>query len=284
MKVLIAGATGSVGRELIPQLLERGVDVRAVTRNRTGAHLPVDIEVVEADSSEPATLHRPLNGVDALFVTPRSVGDAMGELLALARECNAQKVVLVSAITVEYGGGDRSFIEHFRTAESAVKMSGLDWTILRCSDFDANARMWSPQIHSSNIVRGAFGDVATACIHERDIAAVAALALTTNDHAGAAYALTGPERISQIDKVRAIGNAVERELEWEELPAEDVRDAMIAAGLPEEIPARLLGYLGSMRNREAPLTDTVSLLLDREPRSFAQWARDHAMEFGGVVC
>ncbi len=283
MKVWISGATGNVGKGLVAQLLAAGASVRAVTRDRAHAHLPDDVEIVDGDPSQPTNLRRSFGGVDAMFVTPRSTGSALSKLMSIAYDSGVRRVVLISAITVEFGGGDSRFIEGFRAAEYAAKTSGLDWTILRCADFDANARIWIPQIRSSDIVRGAYGDAATACIHERDIAAVAARVLTGGRHSRETYALTGPASVSQSEKVRAIGEAVGRNVQWEEMPAEDVRAAMIAVGTPAEIPERMLGYLSSVNGKDAPLTTTVRDLLGRDALSFGQWATDHAAEFENAV-
>jgi uncharacterized protein YbjT (DUF2867 family) len=279
MNVLVLGATGRVGRELVPQLLDRHAHVSAVTRHPGSANLPAQTTVVQGDPSSPQSFADALSGIDALFLTPRAVGAAIDSLLRLARDCGVRRVVFISALTVEYGGGDPKFSDQFRAAEDIVKASRLDWTILRCADFDANSGIWIPQIRSSNVVRGAYGEAATASLHERDIAAVAAASLTQDGHARATYGLTGPERVSQTEKVRLIGEAIGKNLVWEEIPAEDVRDAMIAAGVPQEVPERILGYLGSISGKAAPCNQTVQQLLGRDALSFAQWAREHSAEF-----
>jgi uncharacterized protein YbjT (DUF2867 family) len=279
MKVLVTGATGIVGRSLVGQLLERDAEVRAVTRDAARAKLPAQAEVVEGNPSVPLTLDGAFHDVDALFITTRSTGSSLRELLTRAAHGAVRRVLLISALTVEFGGGESRFSDEYRLAEDEVKACGLAWTILRCADFDSNVRIWNSQIRSSNVVRGAYGEAATACIHERDIAEVAATALCSDQGYDGTYALTGPERISQIDKVHAIGNALGRDLQWEEVPAERVREAMIAAGAPEEVPARMLGYLKSVTGDEAPVTDTVRKLLKRDARSFAEWAREHFAEF-----
>ena len=139
-------------------------------------------------------------------------------------------------MTVQYPAGEARFAGDFKAAEDVVKACGLDWTLLRCADFDANALAWVPQIRKGGVVRGAYGDAATSSIHERDIAAVAASALASPAHAGHAYVLTGPQSLTQRDKVRLIGEAVGRELSFQEISPQQVRHAMITQGLPEEIP------------------------------------------------
>jgi uncharacterized protein YbjT (DUF2867 family) len=277
--ILVTGATGIVGREVVNLLLEEGARVAAVTRNPATAALPRGVDVVGGDPSRPRTLTSALRGVEAVFLVPRAVGEATAELLSLAAQEGVERVVLVSALTVEYGGGERRFAEGFKAVEEAVKASGLPWTLLRCADFDANARVWAPQIWSSGVVRGAYGDAATSPIHERDIAAVGVRALENSVHAGRSYVLTGPQSLTQRDKVRLIGEAIGKEVSWEEISAQQARQAMIAQGLPEEVAARMLGYLADRVSQPGPSSDTVERLLGRPALTFAEWAAGHAAIF-----
>src|SRR5205807_9606897 len=102
----------------------------------------------------------------------------------------------------------------FRAVEDAARASGLQWTILRSSDYASNSLAWAPQIRSTGVVYGAYGDGATSTIHERDVAAVSALALMDAAHAGHTYVLTGPQSLAQRDRVRLIGEAIGKEVRW----------------------------------------------------------------------
>ncbi len=277
--ILVTGATGNVGREVVNLLLDGGEKVAAVTRNPATAALPGGAHVVGGDPSRPKTLTSVLSGVKAVFLVPRAVGDATAEFLSLAAERGVERVVLVSALTVEYAHGERRFIDAFKTAEDAVKASGLQWTFLRCADFAANTRVWVPQIRSTGIVRGAYGDAATSPIHERDIAAVGVRALVNSAHAGHSYLLTGPQSLTQRDLVRLIGEAIGKELSWEEISPQQVRQAMIAQGLPEEIPNRMLGHLADCVRHPQPLSGAVEEMLGRPALTFAEWAADQAADF-----
>jgi uncharacterized protein YbjT (DUF2867 family) len=104
----------------------------------------VGVHLVAGDPSRPQTLIPILDGIKAVFISPRALGDASAgpataELLALARERGAQRVTLLSAVTVEYGGGHERFADTFKAVEDAAKASSLPWTILRCTDFAANS-------------------------------------------------------------------------------------------------------------------------------------------------
>lgn len=276
--ILVTGATGNVGRHAVGLLLDNGSKVAAVTRNPSIANLPAEAHLVVADPSTPQTLATALDGVDAILLSPRAVGNASTELLSLAAEHGVRQVVVLSATTVERPAGHERFAAHFKAVEDAAKASGLQWTFLRCADFAANALGWAPQIRSTGIVRGAYGDAATSPIHERDIAAVAVKALT-DDHAGRSYLLTGPQSLTQRDKVRLIGQAIGRELSFQELSPEQVRQGMLAQGMPEDVPERLLGSLADYAKQAGPSTDTVERLLGKPALTFAEWASEHADAF-----
>ena len=277
--ILVTGATANVGRELVKLLLESGEEVGAVTRDPGSAAVPAGARVVGGDPSRPKSLTPALRDVEAVLLSPRAVGHGAAELLSLAGEQGARRVVLLSAVTVQYPAGEARFAGAFKAAEDVVKGCGLDWTLLRCADFAANALAWAPQIRQAGVVRGAYGDAATSSIHERDIAAIAALALASPAHAGHSYVLTGPQSLTQRDKVRLIGEAIGTELSFQEISPQQVRRAMITQGLPEEIPDRLLGSLAHYARRPGPSSGTVQQVLGRPALTFAQWAAGHAPAF-----
>ena len=283
--ILVTGATGNVGREVVNLLLSGGEKVVALTRHPEKAALPVGA-VVGGDPSHPQTLTKALRDVEAILISPRALGDATAgaataELLKLAAEQGAPRVVVLSAATVEYGGGYQRFADAFRAVEDAASASGLPWTFLRSTDYASNSLAWVPQIRASGKVKGAYGNGATPTIHERDVAAVSARALLDAAHAGHIYVLTGPQSLSQRDKVRLIGEAIGREVFWEEIAPSQVRQAMLAQGLPEDVPDRLLGYWSRLEQEPAPGPSTTAMeqILGRPALTFAQWAAEHAAAF-----
>ena len=282
--ILVTGATGNVGRGVVNLLLDGGAKVVAVTRNPATAALPDGAHVVGGDPSRPQTLTSALRGVETVLVSPRALGDATAgtatvELLKLAAEQGARRVVVLSAVTVEYGGGYQRFADAFKAVEDAARASGLQWTILRSTDYASNSLAWAPQIRSTGVVYGAYGDGATSTIHEQDVAAVSALALMDAAHAGHTYVLTGPQSLTQRDRVRLIGEAIGKEVRWEEISPQQVRQAMLAQGLPEDVPERLLGYWSGLDQQPGPSSDTVEQVLGRPALTFAEWAVEHAAAF-----
>lgn len=276
---VVIGATGTVGREAVTQLRARGSRVTAVTREPTAAHMPPGTVVVQGDPSVPSLPEQTWDGAEAVLLTSRAAVASSPEILSAAADHGVRRVVVVSASTVEHPAGEPRFVAGFRALEAAAEASGLAWTCLRCADFDANALAWVPQLRGGDVVRGAYGTAATSPIHERDIAAVAVRALTEDHHHGRRYVLTGPQSLTQYDKVRILGEVTGRDLSFLELTPEQVRAAMTAQGLPEEVPDRLLGSLSDYARVPGPTTDTVADLLGRPALDFATWAADHVAAF-----
>ncbi|KJK44973.1 NmrA family transcriptional regulator [Lentzea aerocolonigenes] len=264
--ILITGANGVVGRAVMTLLSGQGAAFTPIGR-------------AQGDLFHPQWIEPALDGVDAIQISPRATGPGLEELLRLAVKQGVRRAVLLSATTVEHPAGERRFAAQFARAEDLVTRSGLEWTVLRLADFAANALAWAAQLEAGDVVRGAYGKAATSPIHETDIAAVAVQALLSGAHAGAVHTLTGPQSLDQYEKVRIIGSAAGRTLSFQELPPEQVRQAMLAQGLPEEVPARLLGSLADYAERPGPTTGTVEDLLGRPALTFADWARANAQAF-----
>jgi uncharacterized protein YbjT (DUF2867 family) len=182
--ILVTGATGRVGRPVLSQLLDRGVAVRALTRDPDTADLPAGVDAVRAVLSDPAMVEQHLDGVEGVFLVWPFASDKsaveMGPGVVEAITRQSRRIVYLSAEAVR----DRpnSF---WATLERLIERSDSEWTFLRPTGFAANTMMWAEQIRGSGVVRWPFGDAARSPIHERDIASVAVRALTEAGHVGA---------------------------------------------------------------------------------------------------
>jgi uncharacterized protein YbjT (DUF2867 family) len=281
--LLVTGATGTIGRPLIDILVNEGVKVRAVTHGPQAANLPAGVEVVQGDLARPAAIAPFLEDVTALFVHPRAVGQAAGELLALARQRGVQRVVALSAMNVDDPldqqpsryNGDRN-----KEVEDATVASGLGWVSLRASAFAANTlRAWGAQVRAGDVVRYPYADFAEALIHERDLAAVAARALRTDELVGQRPVLTGPQSLTHWQLVATIGEVLGRPLRYHELPPEAATQGMLAQGLPEPFVRALMARYARGVGQIAPVTGEVQRILGRPARTYAQWVADHAAAF-----
>jgi uncharacterized protein YbjT (DUF2867 family) len=163
--------------------------------------------------------------------------------------------------------------------EEEIKKTGLEWTFLRPGAFAANAlTWWAPQLRAGDTVRWPYGAAAWAPIHERDIAAVAARALTEDGHGGKKYFLTGGELLTQVEQLKTIGEAIGRTPRYEELTPDAARQQM-RAFLPPFVIDRLLDLWAGMVEKPAQPTRTVEEVAGAPPATFKQWALDHARNF-----
>jgi uncharacterized protein YbjT (DUF2867 family) len=266
--MFVIGATGKVGRHVVSGLLEQNEQVRALVRDPSTAGLADSVDVASGDLTNPDALATHLEGVDAVFlVWPLLTADGATELLEVL-SAPGRRIVYLSAEAA--GRRPDSF---WAQVEQAIERSTGDSTLLRPTGFAANTLMWAEQIRRSDVVRWVYGQAARSLIDERDIAAVAVRALTEPAHAGRRYVLTGPETITQELQVRAIGDAIGRDLGWEELSGEDIKDQL--AG----VPATALDTWASFVDDPEIVTSTVQELTGRRARSFAAWAREHADSF-----
>lgn len=276
--IVVTGATGTVGRQVVARLREQGRPVRAVVRNPGSARLPADVEVVPGDLSDPASLTPHLAGAEALFLVwpftspEQAAGLGAQTVRLIARQ--VQRLVYLSALAAD--GRPDSF---WGTIEGLIEKSGIAWTFLRPTGFAVNTLMWADQIRAGGVVRWPYGAAARSLIHERDIAAVAAAALTGGQHAGRRYVLTGPEAITQAEQVRLIGEAIDRPVRWEDLEPEAARQQLNKAwGNPAFVDSALATWAGFVTEPE-PVTQAVKQITGIPARTFRQWAADHADDF-----
>ncbi|MFI2240105.1 NmrA family NAD(P)-binding protein [Streptomyces chrestomyceticus] len=271
-KILVTGATGTVGRQVVTELLARGHEVRALTRDVSRAAFPAGVEAVQGDLADPGTLVPALEGVTGLhlitfggaFFAPLETGP---RILELAHAAGVRRV------TVLHGGGPSPL-------EDAVRADdGVDWTVLKPVEFMSNALEWAPGIVASDEVREPFVSRLSAMVHEGDIGAVAAVALTEEGHGGREYVLTGPELLTVGDKVAAISAARGRETALVELTEEEAVAQWRAAGQPEDVIAFLIEVYGNTPEAGRTVVGTVEQVTGRPARTFSQWAAEHADAF-----
>ena len=274
-KVLVTGATGKVGREVVSQLLVAGADVRALVRDPDAANVPDGAEVVRGDLTVPDSLESALEGVEAVFLLwPVSGDHARGALDAIGR--HASRVVYLSSMGVR---DDRDLQadpinQSHADMERLIEGSTLEWTFLRPSGFASNTLGWAEQIRSSGVVRAPFGEARRSLIHERDIAEVAVLALTEDGHVGAKHVITGPEALTQSEQARLIGEATGRPVRWEELPRELAREELVAAFGDESVADAALDTWAGFITQPEPVTDTFAEITGKQARTFQRWAED----------
>lgn len=284
LMIVITGATGTIGSEIVRQLAARGVRVRAVTRNPE--RVPAGVEVVRGDYHDPDSMAAAMTGADAAFlVGVLGPDDAETDraLVRTARAAGVRRIVKLSAI----GTGDpelgRVGTWHM-PGEQAARESGLEWTILRPTSFASNTLSWADAIRSGRPVPNLTGTGSQGVIDPRDVAAVAAEALLTPGHSGHIYTLTGPALLTCADQVTTLAAVLGQPLDVVDVPEDVAREHMISSGMsPEFADGALAGQAYVRAGGNATLTDDVHQVLGRAPRSYAEWAADHASFFAALA-
>lgn len=260
MTILVTGATASVGRHVVDELLKRGSDVRALTVDPERAALPPGVEVVRGSVRRPDALTAAFADVAAMYLAPYE--PTVAAVVTAARAAGIGHIVDLS------GGPDTDWLP----IADAVEAVDGDWTHLWPGEFMENTTIWAEQIRSTGHVRDAYADAANAMIAMRDVAAAAAAALTEDGHRMQTLELTGPEKLTRAQTVEQIGTALGRTINFEEVS----RDEAIAQLTPS-----MGEYAAWYVDGKAPLVDdpqeaTIALeqIIGR-PTTFAQWARTH---------
>lgn len=273
--ILVTGATGNVGSEVVRALLARGESVRAIARNPSRATIPAGVDVTSGDLAAPETLTSTLVGIRRVFLLG---GFATTELLRRMEDSGVENVVLLTSRCVIDGNPDNAITRMWLDAEAAVGNSGIPWTILRPSGFHSNALRWLPQLQQGDVVRAPWPHVPIAAIDPADIAAVAATLLSEPDHEHAALTLSGPEPLTPGQQVTTLARVLGRPLRYEPLSDDEAR-ARMAADTPAPFIDAFFRFFSDHEFDDSNVVETVRDILGRAPRTFEQWAHAHTRLF-----
>jgi uncharacterized protein YbjT (DUF2867 family) len=280
--ILVTGATGHVGRELVKELVHREQEVRIVVRDLARAReVPEGVERVVADFADREALRAAFEGADQLFLLVPGIAHAPAvNALAAAVSTGIRHVVYLSSYAVAVDPMPAMGRWHHER-EQLVHASGIPATVLRPCGFMTNTLDWLPTLREGGYVLDPVGPGKAALIDPADIGAVAAVALTDDGHAGAGYTLTGDQPLTIAEQAAVLAAAAGIQIEVREVqtPEQAVR-FRYPDGAPPELAAALVEGLRLMRaDTEGLRTDTVRRLLGRPPRSFTDWCHDHAEAF-----
>ena len=284
--LLVTGATGHVGRELVRELDATGTAFRILVRDPARAvGLPERAERVIGDLDTPATLAPALDGVQQLFLLVPGIGIEHTEhAIAAAKAAGVRRIVYLSSYAVTGNPVPAMGRWHYQR-EQLIRDCGIPATFLRPCGFMTNAFDWLPAIRAGGYVLDPAGPGRYAPIDPADIAAVAALALTGDGHAGREYVLTGEETFTVAEQVAVLSAATGLDIKVREpaTPDETVR-ARFPNGAPPALADAILEGFALLRADTTGLrTDTVRRLLGRGPRTFAGWCARHAGVFRGAA-
>jgi uncharacterized protein YbjT (DUF2867 family) len=279
--ILVTGATGTVGREVVALLVASGQKVRALSRDPSKAKFDPRVEVVLGEFGKPESLAVALEGVESAFslgLGPQ-LGVWEGNLAEAAKKAGVRRIVKLSVLGA--GSDLRNAISEWHEAgEKAIQDSGVAWTFVRPGGFMSNALFWAPAIKAQGKVFSNFGDGKLPPIHPRDIAAVAVKALTSAGHEGKAYSVTGSELLGIGDEVQILSKAVGRPIQYVPISDEAARDGMLMAGMPTKVVESLISVGVHVRSGgAAKVLPDAEQVLGRKTLTFADWARENAGAF-----
>jgi uncharacterized protein YbjT (DUF2867 family) len=284
--ILITGATGHVGRELVDDLVRRDEKIRILVRETSRAlELPDIVERAVGDLDNRTSLRAAFDGVDRVFLlVPGITHDAARNALAAAQEAGVRRLVYLSSYAVAAEPMPAMGRWHHER-EQMINASGIAATFLRPGGFMTNVLDWLPTLREGGYVLDPVGPGKAALIDPADIAAVAAVALVEDVHAGAAYTLTGDQPLTIAEQASVLAAAADIQIEVREVqtPEEAVR-FRYPNGAPPALAAAIVEGLRLMRADEQGLrTEVVQQLLGRPPYSFTDWCERNAGAFRDAI-
>ena len=281
--ILITGATGNIGTELVKRLVSKRTPIRINTRDEKKiAHLGPEVGRVIGNRHEPSVVQQGLQDVEKVFVLsgPFDI-DHEGDRLLMNKAKNAcvRQIVLISSSTVHLAEKNSIGLFH-REKEMLVERSGVPWTFLRPGAFMSNALQWVDTIKSQGKVFNPTGAGKFAPISPYDIAAVAALALNSSGHEGKAYDLTGSQLLSTHDQVDTLSKVIGSPIQCIDIPNEVAAERMKASGIPEILIQGLVDRWIRTRNGESTFyANEVERLTGQPAQTFETWCYEHRSAF-----
>lgn len=279
MKYFITGATGSIGRQVINQLVEKKADVTALCRNPEKANLPNEVQMVKGSLTDGNLDKKVFDGVETIFLFP-----AQGDLkpfLKTAKYGGVKHVIALSSLAVsayfQRDLGSASYTHHL-AIENAVREVGLTLTALRSGTFANNLQAWAPVIKMTKSVFLPYPDSAQALIHETDLAESIIALFSQPSKWGKIYEFSGPKAITQREQVNAIGKALGVTLNCQQITPEQFTSS-VSQFMPADIIKMILTYWEETTTNPDEIRTGYTELTGKQGRSFETWVNDHIDQF-----
>jgi uncharacterized protein YbjT (DUF2867 family) len=287
--VLVTGATGNIGSALVPLMTARGAKVSALVRDPSRAEsiLGDNVSFKVGDSADPASLRAAVEGVDSVFLACGNVGDQVAYECAVIDEAARAGVPQIVKLSARGAAPDApvAYWRRHRQIERHLSTSGVPAVVLQPSFLMSNLFAAADHVRQRGMLFAPAGLARISMIHPADVAAVAAVTLTSEGHSGRTYVLTGPEAITYDQVAADLSAATGHSVGYADIPAEVAGPALVDAGLPPFAAEQIVAIFAELRKSvQSQTTDTVRTITGRTPRSFSDFARDHASAFSaGVV-
>jgi uncharacterized protein YbjT (DUF2867 family) len=282
--VLVTGATGNTGSVLLRLLEERGVRARAMIRHardidRLGS---ASTSAVIGDFDDADSIAAALEGVDSAYLVTPSSANAEAQQIRfaeLAAAANVNHLVKLSQFAADEASPVR-FLRYHGAVERRIRELGLSYTFLRPNLYFQGFLAFRAMIANEGRFFAPIGEARVSAVDVRDIALVAAAALTEPGHVGKTYTITGPASVSHAEIARAIAKAIGREVTFVDVAPEDFSGALKKLGAPTwQVEGLVEDYAHYARGEAAKALPTVREVTGSEPRDVTAFARDYANAF-----
>ena len=282
--ILITGATGTNGKEIIRHVTAMGQRVRALVRKPAEAAKLAGskIEMAAGDFDLPETLDAALQGVEKAFLlTPvaEHFVQWQKDFIEAAQRAKIRHLVKFSGMGADPRSGSELLRLHAET-DDLLRSSGIPFTILQPNSFHQNMLSSANTIKAQGVFYLPLKDASQSTVDIRDISAVAARVLTTFGHEGKTYVITGPETLTYQQVAEKLSSLLDRKIQYVDVPISAAADGMRKSGMPDwnvRVVSELLAYFAT--GAATTVTDSVPSLLSRPATSFEQFVKDYRAAF-----
>jgi len=283
-KILIAGASGTNGREILSLLSTHGIPARAMVRNkeRNKSLASETVELVEGDLSLPETLNIPLRNIDTAYIIIPIHRDAsrwFENFLMAAKVAGIHHIIRLSGLGSDTESKSEILRQH-GYSDKLLRESGFDYTIVRPNSFFQNILWQARQIKRKNRFCFPMGDAAQSTIDVKDIGEAVFEILTTNDYKNKTYSLTGPETLSFFDAADHLSQLLEREIKYQPITSATSEQSMLCSGVPSW-NAHALSEIQELfsTGNYSETTEDLKTIIKRRPTSFIEFAKANINQF-----
>jgi len=273
-----------IGSLLADALVDQGVEFTVMLRpGGSGDRIAgkPGVSSTEGDFDDPESLRRALEGVDRAFLLTNSTERTEAQQIAFVEAARAQRVghvVYLSQLASDPQSPVR-FLRYHGAVEAALRNSTVGWTFVRPNLILQAYIPFAPMI-AQGALQAPIGDAAVSVVDARDIAAVAAAALTEDGHVGKTYTVTGPAAVTHAEIATELGDAVGRTVRFESIPPEAFLAALTGAGMPEwQAEGLLEDYAHYVRGEASAVSPDVAQVTGTSPRSLRDFAHDYSDAF-----